>query len=91
MAAIGTETFGSILEPAELNNVIGLKPSRGLIANDGTIPISARQDVMGTLTRTVSDAAHLLTTMAGRSENDEVTWNIPLQSPTSPPIAKTRI
>lgn len=32
MAAIGTETFGSILEPAELNNVIGLKPSRGLIA-----------------------------------------------------------
>ncbi|KAK4654481.1 hypothetical protein QC762_0066030 [Podospora pseudocomata] len=81
MAAIGRETFGSILEPAELNNVIGLKPSRGLIANDGSLPTSARQDVIGTLTRTVSDAAHLLTTMAGRSENDERTWNIPFAVP----------
>ncbi|KAK4445842.1 amidase signature enzyme [Podospora aff. communis PSN243] len=50
-AAIGTETFGSILEPAEFNNVVGLKPSRGLIANDSVIPISARKDVIGTLSQ----------------------------------------
>ncbi|KAH6649416.1 glutamyl-tRNA amidotransferase subunit A [Chaetomium tenue] len=79
-AAIGTETFGSILEPAELNNVVGLKPSRGLVANDGAIPISSRQDVIGTLTRTVKDAAYLLTTMAGRSEKDKGTWNIPFEN-----------
>ncbi|KAI1281196.1 amidase signature enzyme [Xylaria sp. FL0933] len=76
-AAIGTETFGSILEPAEFNGVVGLKPSRGLVANDGAIPISSRQDVIGTLTRTVKDAAYMLSNMAGRSERDERTWNIP--------------
>ncbi|KAI1352907.1 amidase signature enzyme [Xylaria sp. FL0043] len=75
-AAIGTETFGSILEPAEFNGVVGLKPSRGLVANDGAI---CRQDVIGTLTRTVKDAAYMLSNMAGRSERDERTWNIPFQ------------
>ncbi|KAK3332679.1 glutamyl-tRNA amidotransferase subunit A [Cercophora scortea] len=79
-AAIGTETSGSIVEPAEFNNVVGFKPSRGLIANDGAIPISARQDIIGTLTRTVKDAAYLFTNMAGRSERDEGTWNIPFDT-----------
>ncbi|KAI0867324.1 amidase signature enzyme [Hypoxylon argillaceum] len=78
-AAIGTETFNSILEPAEFNSVVGLKPSRGLVPNDGTIPISSRQDVIGTLTRTVKDAAYMLNNMAGRSERDERTWNIPFK------------
>ncbi|KAK4141225.1 amidase [Dichotomopilus funicola] len=78
-AAIGTETVGSILAPAERNNVVGFKPSRGLIANDGAIPVSSRQDVIDTLTRTVKDAAYLVSTMAGRSERDEGTWDIPFQ------------
>jgi amidase len=69
---------GSILSPAEKSSVVGLKPSRGLVANDGTIPISTRQDVIGILSRTVKDAAFLLNSMAGRSERDERTWNIPL-------------
>ena len=69
--------MGSIIDPAEFNNVVGLKPTRGLIATDGTIPISKRQDVIGTLTRTVKDAAYMLNSMAGRSERDERTWNIP--------------
>ena len=73
------KTVGSILAPAERNNVVGFKPSRGLIGNDGAIPISSRQDVIGTLTRTVKDAAYLVSTMAGRSERDEGTWNIPFQ------------
>ncbi|KAF2762059.1 glutamyl-tRNA amidotransferase subunit A [Pseudovirgaria hyperparasitica] len=77
-AALGTETWGSIMGPAEVNNVVGFKPTRGLVATDGTIPISSRQDVIGTLTRTVKDAAYLLSNMAGRSERDERTWNIPL-------------
>jgi amidase len=65
------------LGPAELNNVVGFKPSRGLIGTDGAIPISSRQDVIGTLTRTVRDAAYLLSKMAGRSDRDERTWKIP--------------
>ena len=71
-------TFGSILDPAETNNVIGFKPSRGLIATDGAIPISKRQDVIGTLTRTVKDAAYMLSSMAGRSDRDDRTWAIPM-------------
>ena len=48
------------------------------MGGDGTIPISPRQDIIGTLTTTVKDAAYLLTSMAGRSERDERTWDIPL-------------
>ncbi|KAF2259246.1 amidase signature enzyme [Lojkania enalia] len=77
-AALGTETVGSILEPAELNNVVGFKPTRGFIGTDGTIPISRRQDVIGTLTRTVKDAAYLFSKMAGRSDRDDRTWHIPI-------------
>ncbi|KAI1357761.1 amidase [Xylaria arbuscula] len=77
-AALGTEkTFGSIMDPAEINNVVGYKPTRGLIANDGVIPISNRQDVIGTLTRSVEDAAYMLSHMAGRSDLDPGTWYIP--------------
>jgi amidase len=64
------------LGPAELNNIVGFKPSRGLIGTDGAIPISSRQDVIGTLTRTVRDAAYLLSKMAGRNDRDERTWKI---------------
>ncbi|RWA10549.1 hypothetical protein EKO27_g4556 [Xylaria grammica] len=78
-AALGTETFGSIIDPAGMNNVVGYKPTRGLIANDGVIPISNRQDVIGTLTRTVEDAAYMLSNIAGRSDLDPRTWNIPFQ------------
>ncbi|KAI1737184.1 putative amidase [Xylaria scruposa] len=78
-AALGTETVGSILDPAEVNNVVGYKPTRGLIATDGAIPISKRQDVIGTLTRTVKDAAYMLSSMAGRSDLDDRTWNIPFE------------
>ncbi|OQD62184.1 hypothetical protein PENPOL_c004G05322 [Penicillium polonicum] len=76
-AALGTETSGSIISPAETNNLVGLKPSRGLIATDNCIPISRRQDVIGPLARTVKDAALILNTIAGRSQDDPYTWNIP--------------
>lgn len=57
--------------------MIGSKPIRGLIGTDGVIPISSRQDVIGTLARMVRDAAYLLDNMVGRSDRDERTWNIP--------------
>ncbi|KAJ8132150.1 hypothetical protein O1611_g1472 [Lasiodiplodia mahajangana] len=88
-AALGTETWGSVIDPAEINNIVGYKPTRGLIANDGVIPISNRQDVIGTLTRTVEDAAYMLSNMAGRSDFDARTWNIPIQIPDFTEFCKT--
>ena len=72
--------MGSIVDPAQINNVVGFKPTRGLVGTDGAIPISKRQDVIGTLTRSVKDAAYMLSAMAGRSELDPMTWKIPFNS-----------
>ncbi|HEX6398839.1 MAG TPA: amidase family protein [Actinomycetota bacterium] len=58
--AVGTETDGSITCPAGNNLVVGLKPTVGLVAQDGIIPIAHSQDTAGPMTRTVTDAAILL-------------------------------
>lgn len=65
-ATVGTETNGSILSPASLNGIVGLKPTVGLISGKGVVPISPRQDTAGPMCRTVSDAALLATVMAER-------------------------
>ena len=65
--------MGSIVDTAQTKNVVGVKPSRGLIGTDGAIPIEKRKDVIGTLTRSTKDAAYLLSTMAGPSELDPTT------------------
>jgi amidase len=76
-AAIGTETSGSIVCPASVNGVVGFKPTVGLLSRAGVIPISASQDTVGSLTRTVGDAARMLRVMAGPDPNDSATANIP--------------
>ena len=58
--AVGTETDGSIMAPADHNHVFGLKPTVGLVSGHGIIPIARSQDTAGPLTRTVTDAAILL-------------------------------
>ncbi|MGB6603620.1 MAG: amidase [Steroidobacteraceae bacterium] len=63
-AAIGTETDGSILAPASINGLVGLKPTVGLVSSVGVVPITTRQDTTGPMTRTVADAALLLAVMA---------------------------
>ncbi|KAF2932864.1 probable amidase At4g34880 [Oryza sativa Japonica Group] len=72
MAAVtlGTETDGSILCPASLNSVVGIKPTVGLTSRAGVIPISPRQDTVGPICRTVSDAAHVLDVIVGFDELD---------------------
>jgi amidase len=65
-AAIGTETDGSVVCPAGNNLVVGLKPSLGLLSQDGIIPIAHSQDTAGPMTRTVVDAAILLAAMQNR-------------------------
>ncbi len=71
--AIGTETSGSILSPGSSNGVVGLKPTVGLVSRTGILPITADQDTAGPLTRTVTDAAILLSEIAGHDPNDPAT------------------
>ncbi len=71
--AIGTETDGSIIAPASYNGVVGIKPTVGLWSRSGIIPISATQDTAGPMTRTVRDAAILLSALTGVDETDPVT------------------
>lgn len=72
-AAIGTETSGSILNPASRNSVVGIKPTLGLVSRNGIVPISYTQDTAGPMARTVQDAAILLGAMVGADPADEVT------------------
>jgi len=73
-AAIGTETSGSILSPANANSVVGIKPTVGLVSRTGIIPIMHTQDTAGPLARTVTDAATLLSAISGSDPQDPATW-----------------
>ena len=72
---VGTETDGSIICPAAVTGLVGLKPTIGLVSRDGIIPISRSQDTAGPMARNVADAAYLLAAMVGRDENDAATAN----------------
>jgi amidase len=72
-AAIGSETDGSIVSPSSINGLAGIKPTVGLISRSGVIPISASQDTLGPMARTLRDAALLLGAMAGVDPDDEAT------------------
>jgi len=67
---IGTETDGSIICPASVAGLVGLKPTVGLVSRRGIIPISVTQDTAGPMTRTVADAALLLGAIAVRDDQD---------------------
>ncbi|MFG6495178.1 amidase family protein [Fictibacillus sp. UD] len=77
--AIGTETSGSILCPAGNNNIVGIKPTVGLVSRTGIIPISISQDTAGPMARTVKDAAILLEVIAGVDSQDAATHIAPMQ------------
>ncbi|KAL5561148.1 hypothetical protein UlMin_030895 [Ulmus minor] len=70
---LGTETDGSILCPSSLNSVVGIKPTVGLTSRAGVVPISPRQDSVGPICRTVSDAAYVLDVIAGIDKYDSDT------------------
>jgi amidase len=71
--AIGTETDGSIVSPSAACGVVGIKPTLGLVSRSGVVPVSAAQDTAGPMTRTVADAAILLTALAGADTADPAT------------------
>lgn len=70
---IGTETDGSIACPAGVNGVVGFKPTVGLVSRRFVVPISHSQDTAGPMTRSVRDAAIMLTAMAGSDPQDAAT------------------
>jgi len=71
--AIGTETNGSIVCPANNNGLVGLKPTVGLVSRTGIIPISFTQDTAGPMGRTVTDVAVTLSAMVGVDSSDQKT------------------
>src|SRR5262249_38198108 len=69
----GSDTGQSIRSPASANNLVGIRPTRGLVSRAGVIPNSLTQDEVGPIARTVTDAALLLDVMAGYDPADPIT------------------
>jgi len=77
VAAVGTETSGSILSPSSKSSLVGLKPTVGLLSRSGIVPLSSTLDTPGPMTRTVVDNAILLSAMTGEDPEDETTKDNP--------------
>ncbi len=77
-AAIGTDTAGSIREPAALCGCVGLKPTYGRVSSRGVIPLSWSLDHVGPLAATVEDAAVVLQAIAGYDEEDITSADVPV-------------
>jgi len=77
LASLGSETDGSIVSPSSVNNLVGIKPTVGLVSRYLVIPISEHQDTVGPMARTVTDAAYLLQAIVGKDVNDNYTSAIP--------------
>ena len=75
--AVGTETDGSIVSPASINGLVGIKPTVGLVSRSGIIPISASQDTAGPMARTVRDAVILLNALSATDSADPATAGAP--------------
>ena len=75
--AVGTETDGSVVCPAGINGIVGIKPTLGLVSRNGIIPIAHSQDTAGPMARTVRDAAILLSAMTGIDADDPASLAAP--------------
>ncbi|KXT15972.1 hypothetical protein AC579_1444 [Pseudocercospora musae] len=80
LAALGTETSGSILSPSDVNNLVGIKPTVGLTSRYLVVPISEHQDTVGPMARSVKDAAAVLQAIAGPDDYDNYTSAFPFDS-----------
>ena len=78
IAAIGTDTGGSIRQPASLCSIVGLKPTYGRISRYGVIAMASSLDCIGPMTKTVEDSTILLNILAGKDYNDSTTLNNPV-------------
>ena len=76
VAAVGTETSGSITSPSSQNSVVGLKPTIGVLSRSGIVPISSTLDTPGPMTKNVIDNAIFMNAMLGFDIKDETSQNI---------------
>lgn len=79
--SLGTETDGSVINPAERNGVVGIKPTVGLTSRNGVVPESEHQDTVGTFGRTVRDATYALDAIYGVDSRDNYTFSQEGQTP----------
>ncbi len=77
-SAIGTDTAGSVREPAALCGVVGLKPTYGRVSARGVIPLSVSLDHVGPIGRTVADVAAILAAIAGHDPGDKASVDAPV-------------
>ena len=73
--SLGTDTGGSIRQPASFNGVVGVKPTYGMISRYGVVAMASSTDVIGCFSRTVADAELVLDVLAGRDASDMTTYN----------------
>ena len=81
--AIGSDTGGSIRQPAAYCGVVGLKPTYGRVSTSGVIPLAWSLDHLGPITRSVTDAALMLQVIAGHDAKDKSTIDVPVPSYTA--------
>jgi allophanate hydrolase len=87
-AALGTDTAGSGRVPALFNNLVGLKPSLGLISTAGVVPACRTLDCVSVFAHTTDDCWALLAVMAGFDRDDPYSRPWPLHSPGAPPMVR---
>lgn len=77
LIGIGTDTINSIRSPASANNLVGIRPTIGLVSRTGVVPYSLTQDTAGPICRTVEDAVHTLNVIVGYDIQDaETAWSV---------------